>query len=148
MSKISVFGMGAELELLLQRHRLVPVGAELDTRQHAHVLHGHVNALDPFRDRHVATLQADGELPVRVLRKRVFIDVGNGLAPAVEELHGVVTSVDLGDCYKQAAFLVHGRPGLGVGNVEIRIRPLHLTGLAMHQHVPLEAFLEVELLLT
>jgi hypothetical protein len=82
-----------------------------------------------------------------VLGEHPFVDVGDGLAPAIQELHGVVAAGDLWHRDDQAALLVDGDPRLRVRDVEIRIRPVDFARLAVYQHVPLEAFLEVELLL-
>ena len=82
-----------------------------------------------------------------MLGEHPFVDVGDGLAPAIQELHGVVAAGDLWHRDDQAALLVDGDPRLRVRDVEIRIRPVDLAWSAMYQLIPLEAFLEVELLL-
>ena len=86
----------AELELSLQRHGIVPVRAELDARQHAHVLDRYVDPLSPRGNRDLTTLEAYCEVSVRVLREHPLVDVGDGLAPAVQKLHGVVATSDPG----------------------------------------------------
>ncbi|MNF18317.1 hypothetical protein D3C80_2223290 [compost metagenome] len=56
--------------------------------------------------------------------------------------------MDLRHRDNRATALVHCHPGLGIGDIEVGVRPVHRAGLAVHQHVPFEAFLEIELLLT
>src|SRR5688572_19491720 len=87
----------AELKLSLERYRVVPVGAELDTREYTHALDGHVETLRARRNLNVTAFQADGEFPARVIREDTFVDIGNGLAPTVEELHGVIAARDPGN---------------------------------------------------
>ena len=102
----------------------------------------------PAGDRDVRAPEAHGELPERPLGKQPLVDVGDGLAPAVEEVDRVVAALDLRHADDRATALVNRYPGFGVGHIEVGIRPIHRARLAMHELVPFEPFLEIELLLT
>jgi hypothetical protein len=64
-----------------------------------------------------------------------------------EEVDRVVATFDLRHADDHAARLVDRDPGLRIGDVEIGIGPVHSAGSTVHELVPLEAILEIELLL-
>ena len=138
----------AELELVLQGDCRVRIGAEFDPGQHAGIFHRQIDARRSRGDRDVRAPEAHRELAERPLGKQALVDVGNRLAPAVEEVDGVIAALDLRHADDRATAFVDRDPRFGVGHVEIGIGPIHGAGLAMHQLVPFKAFLEIELLLT
>ncbi|MNT29240.1 hypothetical protein D3C72_1649700 [compost metagenome] len=138
---------GAHPELLLQALRLRRVGPQFHPRQHAGGAHRQVDALDVRRQLDRCAFQADRKVAVGMVGKAALIDIGQRLAPAVEELHRVVAIDDLRHADQGAAALVHRQPGFGVGNVQVGIGPVHGARFAVHQLVPGHAFLEVQLLL-
>ena len=133
---------------MLQGDGGVRIGAKLDPGQHARIFHRKINAGRSRRDRDVCATEAHGELAERPLGKEAFVDVGNRLAPAVEEVDRIVAAFDLWYADDRAAALVDRDPRFRVGHIKIGVGPIHRAGLAMHELVPLEPFLEIELLLS
>jgi len=138
-----------ELELVLERDSTVPIVAERNAQQDAHCLHGNVDTLCARGDVHIAPpLQAHCEQAIRMGRVDALVDVRDRLTPAVQELDDVIAAFDLRHRNEQEAILVNRDPGFGIGDVEVRIGPVHLAGLPVQELVPDEPLLvEIDLLL-
>ena len=91
--------------------------------------------------------EAHGKVAERPRREQARVDVGNRLAPAIEEVDRVVAPLDLRHAHDRATAFVDCDPGFGVSHVEIRVGPIHGTRFAVHEFVPLESLFEVDLLL-
>ncbi|RAS09307.1 hypothetical protein C7415_104142 [Cupriavidus alkaliphilus] len=133
---------------MLQRDRLLLVRADFHAGQYPCGLARQIDAPRRARERHAGTLQADRELAARMVRIVALVDVGDGFAPAVQELDGVVAPLDRRHAEDRAALFIDRDPGFAVGNVQVRIGPGHPADIAVDDLVPAEAFLlEVGLLL-
>ena len=123
------------------------MGAKLDPHQQARLPARQCHAQGAFRQHGGRALDAEQILAKRMLLKIPLVDVGGGLSPAIEDLHRVIAALDLRNIDQRAALLVEPDPGLAVDDIEIRVRPVDAAGSAVDDLVPLEAFLEIEVLL-
>ncbi len=107
-----------------------------------------IDAQGIARQFHFRASQAYGEIARRPVREDALVDIGERLAPAIQELDGIITVFDFRNGDDGATGLVNGDPSLGISDVQVRIGPVNRTRLPVDQLVPLETFLEVELLLS
>ncbi|MNI62255.1 hypothetical protein D3C73_1175650 [compost metagenome] len=99
---------GAQGELLLQLLGVLGIGAQLHPRQHAGGVHRQIDTFDASGQRHLGVLQADRKVAKRMIGLTALIDIGQCLAPAIEELHRVIAIDDFRYRDLRATALVQG----------------------------------------
>jgi hypothetical protein len=108
-------------EALLKGHCAVAVAPQLHARQQLGFARVELDAGGARRNPRRRARSDERELPAGVRREGALVDVGDDLAPFVEDLGGVVAAGDLRDLEQRRGSIVHGDPGFEIRDIEIRV---------------------------
>ena len=137
-----------EFELLLQCHRAGGICLQFHAPEELGLARVQLDAHRIHRDFCRGARRDECELAERMRWIIALVEVGDDLAPLVEDLRGVIAAFHLRHFKHHRSFVIHGDPGFEVSDVEIRVYKISGSRRVVFNNVVVNArLLEVRLLL-